>query len=179
MSPRRPIAVRARGVSAGLAAGSLALLTAWPVVASAADSAAESSADSVAVDPALAGRELGPWTMVPAALSVPVAIVVGAVLVWYFVRLGRPEVPRARRLVRRMSIVCALAGLPALVRGLTFVHPHEDRAGWALAWSVTLLALVAWATLAVVDVILTLREGWREYRALRRETLGGRARADG
>ena len=179
MNPLRLLAAGLVGLPTAPVVVSVAASVAASVTASVTASVVASSSDPVVVDPALAGRELGPWTMVPAALSLPVAIAMGALLVWYFVRLGRPEVPRSRRIVRRMSIVCALAGLPALVRALTFVHPHEDRAGWALAWSVTLLALVAWATLAVVDVILTLREGWREYRVLRRETLGGRARADG
>lgn len=131
------------------------------------------------IDPALVGRDLGEWTMVPAWISIPVALAVAGALVWYFARLGRPDVPRSRRWVRRASVVCALAGLPALVRALTFVHPHEDRAGWALAWSMALLALVAWATLAVVDLVLTARGGWHEYRALRREVFGGGKRADG
>lgn len=131
------------------------------------------------IDPALAGRELGTWLMISPWLSVPLAIAAGAALVWYFVRLGRPEVPRSRRWIRRASIACAIGGLPPLVRALSFVHPHEDRVGWAVAWSMVLFALVAWATLAVVDFMLTMRGGWVEYRALRRETLGGRTRDDG
>lgn len=125
------------------------------------------------IDPALAGRDLGPWHMVPSALSVPLACVLALALLWYFARLGRIDVPKAQRRVRRIGIVFALAGLVPLVRALTFVHPHEDRVGWAAAWSVALLALVGWFLLAIVDVILVVRGGMHEYGALKREVFGG------
>jgi len=131
------------------------------------------------IDPALVGRDLGEWTMVPAWLTVPLAVAAGVALVWYFVRLGRAEVPMARRWMRRVSIALLLAATVPLVRALSFVHPHEDRAGWAFAWSVVLLATVACAVLALVDFAMTARSGLREYRDLRRETLGGKKRADG
>ncbi len=127
-----------------------------------------------AIDPALEGRALGPWMMISAWITLPVAIAVAGVLVWYFARLGRADVPRGRRWLRRSSIVCALAALGPLVRALTFVHPHEDRVGFAVAWSMVLLALVACLVLAVIDVILVTRSGVRDYRELRRETMGGK-----
>ena len=136
------------------------------------DGSRESTLETPRVDPALAGRDLGPWTMVPAAVSVPAAIALAALLAWYFVRLGRAEVPRGRRRLRRASIVCALAALVPLVRALTFVHPHEDRVGWAVSWSIVLFALTGWALLAVIDFVLVARSGLREYDALRRETFG-------
>lgn len=132
----------------------------------------ESTLGSARVDPALAGRDLGPWTMVPASVSVPAAIALAALLAWYFVRLGRAGVPRGRRRLRRASIACAMVALFPLVRALTFVHPHEDRVGWAVAWSIVLFALTGWAFLAVVDFVLVARSGLREYDALRRETFG-------
>lgn len=130
------------------------------------------------VDPALEGRELGPWMMIPAVVSVPVALILAAILVWYFVRLGRGDVPAALRRVRRIGIGFALASILPLIRALTFVHPHEDRAGWAAAWAVASLALLAWFSLAVIDVVLVVRGGAREYRELRREVFG-RPRGNG
>lgn len=126
------------------------------------------------IDPALVGRELGPWLMVPWWISLPAGALVAGALVWYFVRLGRADVPRGRRWLRRGSVVVALAALAPLVRGLTFVHPHEDRVGFAVAWSLVLLAVVACLLLAIIDVILVTRTSVREYRVLRRETLGGK-----
>lgn len=128
-------------------------------------------AREVQIDPALAGRELGSWTMVPPATSVPAAIALAALLLWYFRRLGRKDVPATRRRLRRASIVFALVGIVPLVRVLSFVHPHADRVGWALMWSAVLLALLGWALLAVIDVILVARSGMREYAALEREFL--------
>lgn len=126
-----------------------------------------------AIDPALAGRDLGPWFMVPWWLSLPLAVLLGASLVWYFVRLGRSDVPAERRVVRRLSIVCALGALIPLVRALTFTHPHEDRVAFAVAWSMTLLALCGCLLLAIVDFMLTARRGVKEFRELRRATFGG------
>ena len=131
-----------------------------------------------AVDPALEGRELGPWFMVPWWISVPVAGIVGAIAVWYFIRLGRSEVPRERRWIRRISLLFVIASLAPLVRGLTFAHPHEDRSAFAVAWASVLMLVLASLVLAVVDVMLTARRGLHEFRELRRETLGGK-RKDG
>lgn len=125
------------------------------------------------VDPALRGRELGSWFVLPAWFSVPFAILLAGVLCWYFVRLGHPHVPRAIRWVRRIGIVCALAAIGPLLRAVTFVHPHEERVEWATAWSLAILALFAWFMLAILDVILVLRGGLREYSDLRREVFGG------
>jgi hypothetical protein len=126
----------------------------------------------------LGGRELGPWTMIPAVWSVPAGILVAAVLVWYFVRLGRGDVAPMVRRVRRIGIAFALASIIPFVRALTFVHPHEDRAGWAAAWAVAFLALLGWFLLAIVDVVLVVRGGARDYRELRQEVFG-RARGTG
>ena len=153
-------------------------------------------------DPALQGRDLGPWFMLPAWFSVPCAIVLAGVLCWYFVRLGvsstgsantgsastgsastgNPDsggagVSRALRWVRRLGILCALAAIGPLLRAVTFVHPHEQRVEWATAWSLAILALFACFLLAIVDVILVLRGGLREYSDLRREVFGGGRRS--
>lgn len=132
-----------------------------------------------AIDPALAGRELGPWHMVPWWASGPVAVACLAALGWYFRRLGRAEVPRERRLVRRFSILFAAVTVLALVVGLTVIHPHENRRGFALAWLAVSIASMACLLLAVLDVFLTTRRGIVEFRALHREAFGGRgARKD-
>jgi hypothetical protein len=130
--------------------------------------------EPAAIDPALAGRDLGPWFMMPWWISIPAALVIAGLLVWYFVRLGRPDVPRGRRWLRRISVVLAIAGLAPLVRALTFAHPHEDRLAFAVSWSTVLFVIVACLVLAVIDVILVTRGGMREYRALRRDTFGGK-----
>lgn len=132
-----------------------------------------------AIDPALVGRDLGPWTMVSPWLTVPVATIVAGFLIWYFAALGRRGLPPPVRRVRRLGIAFALAGLVPLVRGLSFAHPHEDRVGWAVSWGLVVLALAPAALLALVDAALVARFGVRDLRALRRESLGGKARADG
>lgn len=125
------------------------------------------------------GRELGPWFMVPPWASISVAAVALALLAWYFVRLGRSEVPAGRRRLRRASVVLLTLGLAPLVRALSFVHPHEDRIGFAVAWSSVLFVVIAALVLAVVDVVLVTRGGLREYREIRRDTFGGKRGGDG
>ncbi len=125
------------------------------------------------------GRELGPWFMVPPWASISVAAVALALLVWYFVRLGRAEVPAGRRRLRRASVVLLALGLAPLVRALSFVHPHEDRVGFAVAWSSVLFVVIAALVLAVVDVVLVTRGGLREYREIRRDTFGGKSGGKG
>jgi hypothetical protein len=92
------------------------------------------------------------------------------------VRGARASLPAAPPPDRRGAVrhQIALAGLAPLVRALTFAHPHEDRLAFAVAWSTVLFVIVACLFLAVIDVIIVTRGGMREYRALRRETLGGR-----
>ena len=102
-----------------------------------------------AIDPALEGRELGPWFMVPAWITVPLACIAGVAIVWYFLRLGCADVPRELRWIRRISLVLVGAALIPLVRGLTFAHPHEDRSAFAIAWAMVLLLVVASLVLAV------------------------------
>jgi len=122
-------------------------------------------------------RDLGPWFMVPPWASIAAAAVAAALLLWYFARLGRAEVPRGRRWLRRTSVVLLFLGLAPLVRALSFVHPHEDRVGFAVAWSSVLFVVLAALVLAFVDVALVARGGLREYRAIRRDTFGGKGRA--
>lgn len=117
--------------------------------------------------------------MVPWWITLPVLCAVAVGLVWYWLRLGRAGVPRERRWLRRASILCALLAITPLARGLTFVHPHEDRVGFALAWSMVLLLLLPCLILAGIDVCLTMRRGLDELRSLRRETLGGKAEKKG
>lgn len=130
------------------------------------------------VDPALVGRELGPWFMAPWWLSGPIAVAAICALAWYFRRLGAPDVPRERRAVRRLSIAFAMVAVVALVVGLTVIHPHENRRGFALAWLAVSLACAVCLLLALLDVMLTTRRGLAEFRALRRETFGGAGKGD-
>ncbi len=120
------------------------------------------------------GRALGPWFMVPPWASISVAAVALALLAWYFVRLGREEVPAGRRRLRRASVVLLAIGLAPLVRALSFVHPHEDRVGWAVAWSSVLFVVLTALVLAIIDIVLVTRGGIREYREIRRDTFGGK-----
>lgn len=128
----------------------------------------------------IALAEQRPWLMVPIAAALPVALVIIAVLAAYFVRLGRDDVPRERRIVRRLSVATAITAVAGLFFGLAWFDPHQDRRGFALAWIAVAVAVASCLLLAFLDVLVTARRGLLDFRQLRKETLGGdRGRSDG
>jgi hypothetical protein len=64
-----------------------------------------------------------------------------------------------------------------MVVALTFVHPHSNRVGWALAWTLASIALFVWFVCALVDIVLLTRNGWQEYRALQCESIAPQSTA--
>lgn len=91
------------------------------------------------------------------ALSIPVAIAMSGLFVWYWLRLGQPETPPSRRKIRRFSLAIMLLSLPMFVRALSFVDPAIDKRPYVIAWTaVTFMVLMVIAT-AVMDAINNLR----------------------
>lgn len=89
--------------------------------------------------------------------TIPIAVVISAALVWYWVRLGRSDVPVSRRKIRRFSLVIMLLSLPMFVRALSFVDPAVDKRPYVLAWTAcTFMVLVVLAT-ALLDAVNSLR----------------------
>lgn len=94
--------------------------------------------------------------------TVPVAIAAAGWSVWYWLRLGRSDVPISRRRIRRVSLVFMALSLPVFVRALSVVDPQVQQreyiATWMLALALVLIVLVA----AGVDAINSLRLHHRE-----------------
>jgi hypothetical protein len=91
------------------------------------------------------------------AVSIPPAVILSAVFLWYWLRLGRPEVPASRRKVRRFSLALMLISLPMFVRALSFVDPAVDKRPYAIAWTAVMLVLLLIMATAIMDAINNLR----------------------
>jgi ABC-type Fe3+ transport system permease subunit len=89
--------------------------------------------------------------------SLPAALLVAAVLVAYWIRLGREDVPESRRRVRRISLFFMLLSLPAFVRGLSYLNPQQHPTDFILTWTVATMLLLLVIGTALADAVVSLR----------------------
>jgi cytochrome bd-type quinol oxidase subunit 2 len=94
----------------------------------------------------------------PAITSV-LALLVAAVLGWYWHRMGDEHVPASRRRIRRISILCMLISLPMFIAALSLLDPaiHNQKRTYALAWTFALGMLLIIIITAVLDMMNNLR----------------------
>ena len=95
--------------------------------------------------------------LVPPAITVPVTIVIALALIWYWVRLGRPEVPNTRRTIRRFTILVALMTLPIALNALSIINPQTSPRRFMVAWTVVVLLMIVLMLAAVVDMMNNFR----------------------
>lgn len=93
----------------------------------------------------------------PLALTMPVAIAGGLVIVWYWLCLGRTGVPVSRRWIRRISIVFLLVSLPMLVRGMSVLDSRTNPGEYVATWMVAIVMVVLVMVTAVIDAANNLR----------------------
>jgi uncharacterized membrane protein SpoIIM required for sporulation len=93
----------------------------------------------------------------PAAMTIPIAVAVGLLILWYWKRLGADDVPESRRRIRRSSLVVMLIGLPILVRALSFVNYKTQQGQYIVSWLLVLFCLALILIAAAIDVFDTLR----------------------
>jgi hypothetical protein len=91
------------------------------------------------------------------AFTVPIAVAISAVVVWYGVRLGREDVPASRRKIRRFSLAIMLLSLPMFVRALSFVDPVLDKRQYAVAWTAATIMVLIVIAAAFMDAVNNLR----------------------
>ena len=89
-------------------------------------------------------------------LTIPVAVLIALFLLWYWMRMGREDVPTSRRVIRRCSIALMLASLPALVAALSLLDPHIHQRSWVIAWTVVAFLMMLIIASALVDAINNL-----------------------
>lgn len=114
-------------------------------------------------EPTFAATHMAPW------LAVSIAGGLVAVMAWYWPRLGRPEIPAARRRVRRTSLLFSLAGLVAATLGFGIIDPDARRVPYAMTWAAAAMAILVVVLLALVDAVVSLRIHRRAMEAMRRE----------
>lgn len=90
-------------------------------------------------------------------VTLPVALLIVPVLVWYWMHLNRPAVPTSRRRRRRLTIVMLFAGLGLLIAGLSFIDPLVQQVAYITVWSLTLLLMLLIFVAACIDAVWTLR----------------------
>jgi hypothetical protein len=95
---------------------------------------------------------------VDARITIPLAIMLAAAIVGYWWYLGRPSVPRGRRIWRRVSLTLMLLSLPAFIRGLSYLDPaiDADKQQYVIAWSTALLLVLMTFLTACVDVFISM-----------------------
>lgn len=91
------------------------------------------------------------------AVTAPIAIALSAVFVWYWIRLGREDVPDSRRMIRRFSLAVMLLSLPMFVRAASFVDPVVDKKPYVLTWTAATLMVLLVIVAALIDAVNNLR----------------------
>ena len=76
---------------------------------------------------------------------------------WYWLRLGRPDVPTSRRRIRRFSMAVMLLSLPIFVTALSFIDPDIEQIRYIRTWTVALGMVGLVIISAVIDAMNNLR----------------------
>lgn len=108
-------------------------------------------------------------------LTGPVAILLAGYLVWYWMRLGRDDVPASRRRLRRLSISFMLLALPNFVAGLSYIDANVNGAAYIVSWSLSILLMVIIFFTACADYLLTMHLHRQAYLA---DVMRKRARSE-
>ena len=99
----------------------------------------------------LAAVHLQPFITIP-----PAALVFGWI-VWYWIRLGRADVPMSRRKLRRLSLGLMALSLPMFVRALSFLDPNVQPQQYAYTWLMGMLMVILVIVIAGLDALNTVR----------------------
>lgn len=106
-------------------------------------------------------------TDLPFAIAAPLAILLAILAIAYWRRLESPDVPEARRRIRRFSILLSLVLLPAIVWSSSLVDHRADPASYVGGWLACFAILAVIVLVAVVDALHSFmhhRREWRRHR---------------
>jgi Ca2+/Na+ antiporter len=107
------------------------------------------------------------------SLSIPIAVVIAIIIVWYGWRLGSDHVPSSRRKIRRMTLLLMLVTLPILVRALSYLDPSIEPTQYVVSWLIILVAMVFLVMFAAIDIFVTAHAHARQQEAnIRRDAPG-------
>ena len=78
-------------------------------------------------------------------------------ILWYWVRLGRSDVPPSRRKLRRISLMLMLVLLPMLIGGLSIVDRQAEPNRYVMVWVLAMLVILMITATAGLDAMNSLR----------------------
>ena len=88
------------------------------------------------------------------------SVLIGSALlfccIWYWHRLGRPDVEPSRRAIRRASLVLAALSIFALVRAASFVDSEIDPGNYVTSWLAAIGLIFLFLLLVAVDLVNSL-----------------------
>lgn len=105
-----------------------------------------------------------------AAVSVPGALALAALGLWFMRQPTDPEGPPARRLIRQLSMSVRILLLVPMVIGLSFADPDLAPLRYAWAWGVAALLLLLSVLIAGLDVAHSLAHVARQQSELDLQT---------
>ena len=97
-------------------------------------------------------------------LTIPIAIFIMVMLVWYWRRLGSETTSPRRRNIRRLATLLMLIAVPVLVLGLSIYDPAVNQSGYIMSWSAALGLILLLILCAGFDVINNVRQYDRQLR---------------
>jgi hypothetical protein len=110
-------------------------------------------------------------THLPAALTIPCAVLLAALGVWQLRRPTKAGTPPSRTRIRRASMMARIALLAPLVVGLSLVDPALRPATYVWTWGAATGLLALGVCFAAADVANNMRLRTRAQRALDQEVL--------
>lgn len=99
----------------------------------------------------LADVHLGAW------LTVPLAVVIMACFIWYWMKLGILDMPSSRRKIRRTATMIMIIFIPLLVLGLSFHDPEINQRSYIATWMSAFVLICSILLCAVMDILNNLR----------------------
>jgi hypothetical protein len=90
-------------------------------------------------------------------LGVSIGVLLALASAWYWQRLGREDVERSTRAIRRASLVLGLIAVFVLVRSASFVDSEVSPSAYISAWLTALGLVFLVVVLVSVDVFNSIR----------------------
>jgi hypothetical protein len=104
------------------------------------------------------------------AITIPLAVMLAAFVVWYWMRLSSEDVPDSRRRIRRASLVVMAVAIIPFIRASSMLDPDAAdphvRQEYIVTWTLCGVLLILIVGLAVLDVFNNMRLQRRHARAM-------------
>lgn len=110
-------------------------------------------------------------------ITIAIAMLVLGWIIWYWIRLGRPHVPRSRRTLRRISLALMIILIPLLVAALSFLDPAQHQRPYIMTWTGAMVVIAILVIVAGLDAMNTMRIVQQQTHEELREAAGELAEA--